>query len=151
MVEAHPAHDKKKGADKGIDGIIRFRDDNSGQTKKIVVQVKSGKVGVGQVSELCHVVEREKAAMGVFITLEKVTLPMKREAAAFGSYIPEHYPDRKYPKMQLLEVEDLLLKRAEVQYPKTLAPQATFKKAAAKKKAPKESDKNHPEAMFKHC
>ena len=36
----------------------------------------------------------------------------------------------------------------EIKYPKTLAPQATFKKAAAKKKAPKASDRSHPEAMF---
>ena len=49
--------------------------------------------------------------------------------------------------MQLLTIEELLA-GAEVKYPKTLAPQTTFKKAAAKKKAPKESDKGHHETMF---
>lgn len=49
--------------------------------------------------------------------------------------------------LKLLAIEELLA-GAEVKYPKTLAPQATFKKAAAKKKAPKASDKGHPEAMF---
>jgi len=49
--------------------------------------------------------------------------------------------------MQLLTIEELLA-GAEVKYPKTLAPQATFKKAATKKKAPKSKDKSHPEAMF---
>ena len=36
----------------------------------------------------------------------------------------------------------------EIKYPKTLAPQATFRKAAAKKKAPKAGDMRHPAAMF---
>jgi hypothetical protein len=148
LVEAKPAQDKKKGADSGIDGYINFFDDESGQAKKVVVQVKSGHVSVHQVRDLCHVVEREKATIGVFVTLEKPTGPMKTEAAGFGFYTPEHYPDRKYPRMQLLTVEDLLVHKLEVQYPKTLAPPATFKKAPTKKKTPKPSDKSHPDAMF---
>jgi site-specific DNA-methyltransferase (adenine-specific) len=147
LVEAKPAQDKKKGADTGIDGYINFFDDESGKAKKIIVQVKSGHPQVHHVRDLCHVVDREKAVMGVFVTLEPPTLPMKKEAAGFGFYTPEHYPDRKYPRMQLLTIEELL-GGAEVKYPKTLAPQATFKKAAVKKKAPKASDKSHPEAMF---
>jgi site-specific DNA-methyltransferase (adenine-specific) len=147
LVEAKPAQDKKKGADTGIDGYINFFDDESGKAKKVVVQVKSGHVSVHQVRDLCHVVDREKATLGVFVTLEAPTGPMKKEAAGFGFYTPEHYPDRKYPRMQLLTIEELLA-GAEVKYPKTLAPQATFKKAAAKKKAPKASDKSHPKAMF---
>ena len=147
LVHAKPAQGEKKGADRGIDGVINFFDDESGKAKKIVVQVKSGHVSVHQVRDLCHVVGREKAVMGVFVTLEAPTLPMKKEAAGFGFYTPEHYPDRNYPRMQLLTIEELLAD-AEVKYPKTLAPQATFKKAAAKKKAPRSSDRGHPEAMF---
>jgi hypothetical protein len=104
-------------------------------------------VGVHQVRDLCYVVDREKAVLEVLVSLDKPTSHMKEEAAGFGFYTPEHYPDRNYPRMKLLTVEELLA-GAEVQYPKTLAPQATFKKAAAKKKAPKTSDKSHPEAMF---
>ncbi len=146
LVEARPGQDKKKGSDKGIDGFINFFDDESGKAKKIVVQVKSGKVQVNHVRDLCHVVDREKAAIGVLVTLEKPTSHMKEEAAGFGFYVPEHYPDRKYPRMQILTIEELLA-GAEVKYPKTLAPQATFKKAAAKKKVPK-NGQEHPEAMF---
>ena len=72
---------------------------------------------------------------------------MKKEAAGFGFYKPEHFPGKEYPRMQLLTIEELL-SGAEVKYPKTLAPQATFKKAAAKKKAPKGKDRSHPDAMF---
>jgi site-specific DNA-methyltransferase (adenine-specific) len=149
LVGAHGDQDKKKGADHGIDGAIKFNDDQSGKSKKIIIQVKSGHVSVHQVRDLCHVVEREKAVMGVFVTLDPPTLPMKKEAAGFGFYTPEHYPDRTYPRMQLLTIDELL-SGAEVKYPKTLAPQATFKKAAAKKKAPKGGDKSHPEAMFEN-
>lgn len=112
-------------------------------------QVKSGHVSVHQVRDLCHVVEREKAVMGVFLSLKSPTFPMKKEATGFGFYTPDHYPDRKYPRMQLLTVEELL-SRAKVQYPETLAPQATFKKAAPKKKAQKAVDQSHPEAMFEN-
>jgi site-specific DNA-methyltransferase (adenine-specific) len=149
LVDAKPAQDKKKGSDKGIDGYINFFDDESGKAKKIVVQVKSGHVSVHQVRDLCHVVEREKASIGVLVSLEKPTSHMKEEAAGFGFYTPEHYPDRKYPRMQLLTIGELL-SGAKVQYPETLAPQATFKKAAAKKKAPKAEDKSHPDAMFEN-
>lgn len=145
LVEARPAQDKKKGSDKGIDGFINFFDDESGKAKKIVVQVKSGKVGVAQVHELCHVVEREKAVIGAFVTLQKPTGPMKKEAAGFGFYEPEHFPEKKYPRLQILTIEELLA-GAELKYPKTLAPQATFKKAERKSKAKKKTD--HPEAMF---
>ncbi len=91
--------------------------------------------------------EREKAVIGVLVTLEKPTSHMKEEAAGFGFYTPEHYPDRKYPRMQLLTIEELLA-GAEVKYPKTLVPQATFEKAAAKKKAPKGKDRAPTEVMF---
>ena len=130
----------------GNTGHVTFYDD-SDEAKKTVVQVKSGHVSVHQVRDLCHVVDREKVAIGVLISLDKPTSHMKEEAAGFGFYTPEHYPDRKYPRMQLLTIEELLAD-AEVKYPKTLAPQATFKKAAAKKKAPRSSDRGHPEAMF---
>ena len=45
LVDAFPAQDKKKGADKGVDGVIYFKDDAGGAHKKIIVQVKSGAVG----------------------------------------------------------------------------------------------------------
>ena len=90
LVEARPAQDKKKGADSGIDGYINFFDDNSGKAKKIIVQVKSGHVTASQIRDLKAVVDREKAVIGVFITLEAATKPMKQEALAAGYYSPEH-------------------------------------------------------------
>jgi site-specific DNA-methyltransferase (adenine-specific) len=65
-------------------------------------------VGVHQVRDLCHVVEKEKAVIGVLVSLDKPTAHMKEEAAGFGFYPPELYPDRKYPRMQLLAIDELL-------------------------------------------
>lgn len=105
----------KKGADKGIDGIINFIDDNSKKGKRILVQVKSGKVSSRDIRDLVGTVNREKAAIGVFITLESPSKPMSKESATAGFY---HSPgwNQKYPKIQILTIEQLL-NGQEVQMP----------------------------------
>lgn len=127
LAGARPAQDKKKGADKGIDGYIYFQDDESGDAKKVVVQVKSGHVGSAIVRDLKGTVEREKAQIGVLVTLQKPTGPMKKEALEAGYYEPEHFPGKKYQKLQILTVEDLLQEKV-IEYPR-MGPDATFKKA----------------------
>ena len=85
LVGAQPYQGKKKGADTGIDGVIYFTDDN-GPAKKIIVSVKGGEtVGVAQVRDLAHVVAREQAALGLFVTLAPPTKPMKVEAVDRGA------------------------------------------------------------------
>ena len=99
----------KKGADKGIDGVINFfEQDEKGKPKarKVVVQVKSGKVGRKDIHELRGVIEREDAAVGVFITLELPTQPMLKEALEAGYYESEFW-DRRYRKLQILSIRDL--------------------------------------------
>jgi site-specific DNA-methyltransferase (adenine-specific) len=125
LIDARPVH-YKKGADHGIDGVIHFFDDNSGRAKKAVVQVKSGHVKVGDVRDLKGVIEREKAEIGFFITLESPTSPMLKEAAAAGFYIPKHFPGYKFPKLQILTIEELLNGK-QAEYPRMNV--ATFKKA----------------------
>ena len=93
----------KKGADTGIDGFYYFND--GGTTKKAVVSVKSGKVGVSQIRELNAVVEREKAEMGFFLTLEPATRPMIEEAAKNGDFKDSF--GSKYPKTQIFTIEEL--------------------------------------------
>ena len=63
----------KKGADKGIDGIIIFIDDHTRQPKRVIVQVKSGKVNSRDIRDLVGTLNRESAAIGVFLTLEAVS------------------------------------------------------------------------------
>jgi site-specific DNA-methyltransferase (adenine-specific) len=114
----------KKGSDKGIDGVIRFLDDSTGKPKRAIVQVKSGKVKAGDVRDLRGVVEREQAAMGVFITLEPASKDMLAEAAGAGFY---HSPgwNRTYPRLQVLTIADLF-NGQEVKMPMTAT---TFKQA----------------------
>ena len=72
--------------------------------------------------------EREKAEIGLFITLKPPSGPMESEAVSAGFYTPEHYPDSHYPRIQILTIEDLLTGSARAQYPR-LAPDATFRRA----------------------
>lgn len=97
----------KKGADGGIDGMIVFTDDTSGKAKRVIVSVKGGGVNVSQIRDLGHVVEREKAAIGIFLTLEKPTKPMIEEAVGKGFYHSEGW-GKDYPRIQILTVEDVL-------------------------------------------
>ncbi|MBA7586145.1 hypothetical protein ES708_28141 [subsurface metagenome] len=127
LVDARPAQDKRKGADRGVDGYINFFDDNSGKAKTVVVQVKSGHVNAAHVRDLKGVLEREKAPIGVLITLEEPTRPMLQEAVAGGFYEPEHFKGNQYPRIQVLTIRELL-EGKEAQYPH-MAPSVTFKRA----------------------
>lgn len=114
----------KKGSDKGIDGMINFVDDATGKSKRVIVQVKSGHVKSGDVRDLVGTVQREQAAIGVFITLEPPTRDMKTEAASAGLYHSVGW-GRDYPRIQILSIAELL-QGAEVKMP----PQhGTFKSA----------------------
>lgn len=115
----------KKGSDKGIDGTMAFIDDTSGKAKKIVFSVKSGHVNVSHIRDLGHVVEREKAAIGVYVTLEPPTKPMITEAVSAGFYHSDYF-GKDYPRIQILTVEDILAGRG-VSMP---SDSVTFKKAA---------------------
>ncbi len=100
----------KKGADRGIDGVINFfeRDDKGkAKARKVIVQVKSGKVSAKDIRDLNWTVEREKATIGVFITLELPTQPMIKEALTAG-YYESPFWQKQYRKLQILSIRDLL-------------------------------------------
>jgi site-specific DNA-methyltransferase (adenine-specific) len=125
LIGARPLGEKKKGADKGIDGVISFIDEVSGKAKRVVVQVKSGHIGVNSVRELKAVAANE--AIGVLITLEPPTGPMKVEAVDAGYY---HSPiwDKNYPKIQILTIDELLHGQT-VDMPPQTQTSVTFAKA----------------------
>ena len=131
LVDARPATGKK-GADSGVDGYINFFDDNSGKAKRIIVQVKSGHVNRGMIATLKGDMERENAAIGIFITLEPPTNPMNQEAIAAGFYEPESLSGDQYPRLQILTIEQLL-DGAQPEYPR-FATAATFKRAPRRKR-----------------
>jgi hypothetical protein len=99
-----PYGGKKKGADTGIDGYIYFKPDAK-TTEKAIVSVKGGEnVSVAMIRDIGHVVDREKAKIGVFITLAEPTKPMQTEAIKAGFY---ETPYGKFPKLQILTIREL--------------------------------------------
>ena len=124
LVNAVPFAGKKKGADSGIDGLIYFKPEGK-TTEKAIVSVKGGEnVNVAMVRDLAHVVDREKAKIGVFVTLAESTGPMRTEAVKAGFYETFY---GKYAKIQILTIKELFEgKRPNI----PLVDSSTFKKAA---------------------
>lgn len=123
LLHARPA-DQKKGADKGIDGRIYFHE-GQGETKQIIISVKAGRTTRAHVYELRGVVEREKAAIGVLISMQEPTGAMREEAASAGFY---ESPWGKHPRIQLITVAELLAGK-KIDCPPQSQVSTTFKKA----------------------
>lgn len=140
LVGARPAKsEQKKGADKGIDGYIYFHDDpKKKETKEVIIQVKSGHVGSGMIDALKGVVEKEKAQIGIFITFEEPTRPMKTEAVSSGYY---NSPlGHNYPIIQILTIKELL-EGKKIDYPsRARGIDATFRKAERHKEESKQKE-----------
>ena len=105
LINAQPYKGGRKGADGGVDGYIWFQPDGRNH-EKAVVSVKGGEnVDVKMIRDLIATVDREKAKVGVFVTLTEPTRNMKTEAAAAGFYeSPNH---GRFPKIQILTIADL--------------------------------------------
>ena len=127
LVGARPI-EQKKGADKGIDGRLYFHDEADSakaKTKQIILSVKAGNTTVSHIRDLQGVLTREKAQIGVLITMEKPTKPMRAEAASAGFY---KSPWGKYPVLQILTIEELLNGKT-IDCPPLGQVNVTFKKA----------------------
>ena len=97
--------------------------------KKIIVSVKGGEnVSVAMVRDLAHVVEREKAEIGLFVTLAEATRPMREEAVKTG-YYESPITGVAFPKVQILTIEGLMEGKERAQFPDLSAGGVTFKKA----------------------
>ena len=107
LIGARPWGYKKEGADRGIDGFRSFLHGSQRTYAKCIIQVKSGKVNPAMIRDLKGTMEREKAPMSVFITLEPTTSEMRAEATSTGFYFSE-VMNKDYPRVQLLTIEQLL-------------------------------------------
>ncbi|MCU0832492.1 MAG: hypothetical protein MUC58_13460 [Rhizobiaceae bacterium] len=90
--------------------------------------MKGGGVSVDQIHKLKSVIEREKALVGIFITLNEPTKPMKAEAAAAG------FADTTWgrvPRIQILTIEGLLSYSEAARLP--VVDSSAFKKAPKEK------------------
>jgi len=98
------------------------------------VSVKGGgNISVAMVRDLGHVIEREKAAMGLFVTLADPTKPMKEEAAIVGFY-DSPVINASFPKLQVLTIKGLLDGTEQARYPDLARGGHTFKKAKVEDK-----------------
>lgn len=123
LVGARPV-EQKKGADKGVDGRIYFHE-GDGTTKQVVLSVKAGKLQAVNIRELGFVVEREKAAIGVMLTLEEPTPKMRTDAASAGFY---KSPWGTHAKLQIMTVGELMSgKRLDI--PPVKQTSVTYKRA----------------------
>lgn len=119
-------NDKKKGADKGIDGRLFFHDErDASDTKRIIISVKGGTIPASHIRELRGVIDREEAEIGVLLSLQKPSKPMREEAADAGFY--DSPWGTRHPRIQIITIEELLEGKV-IDYPRTNA-NVTFKKA----------------------
>lgn len=142
LVEAQPFQGKKKGSDGGIDGLKffgiverttdlkstrRLVHKSANRTGKIVVSVKGGEyLKADDIRSLMAVREREDAEIALFISLETPTKGMIADAASAGLY--EDGAGRKFARVQLLTIGDLLSGKARAEHPDH-QPDLNFKKA----------------------
>ncbi|MHB9131553.1 MAG: DNA methyltransferase [Armatimonadota bacterium] len=96
---------ERKGGDRGIDGKVYFHG-LDGELHYAVCQVKGGHLTPSLIRDFAHVIEREKAASGFFISLETPSKGMYQEAEELGFYTAPS--GRKIPRLQMLTIHELL-------------------------------------------
>ena len=98
----------------------------NGDTKQIVISVKAGEhITSAFVRDLVGTITREKAEIGILISMAEPTREMRKEAASVGFY---KSPWGTHPRIQLLTVQELLNGK-RIDYPPSQQVNATFKKA----------------------
>jgi site-specific DNA-methyltransferase (adenine-specific) len=129
LIDAQPGNLSKKGADKGIDGNLWF-----GKTGRAIISVKAGdNVGVAMVRDLRGVIEREKADLGVLLTLTPPKSTMIAEAAAAGQHVEPGFTP--VPRLQIVTIADAMaLRERAVQLP--------ARRADSFRRAPREEDRS---------
>jgi site-specific DNA-methyltransferase (adenine-specific) len=109
---------QRKGADQGADGVVTFS--GRGNTlESAIVSVKSGHVQAANIQQLRGAMERHGGAMGLFVTLEQATKPMRQEAASAGVYHSD-VSGKDYPRVQILTIRELLEEGRRPQLPPLL-------------------------------
>jgi site-specific DNA-methyltransferase (adenine-specific) len=135
LVGAAPVEsDRKKGADKGIDGKLYFFDEGKGtKSKQIIISVKGGGLKADDVRALSGVLTREKAEIGVLLSFQEPTQKMRTDAASSGFYTSP-WTGKAYQRVQLLTIRELM-EGKRIDYPVPEHTNVTLKVAPKTKKA----------------
>ena len=107
----------RKGADGGVDGTQFFPTKfGSDEVGKVLYQVKSGGVGRKDIAQLRGDMLGNGAQLGVFITLEEPTAPMRTEAQKAGSYQLE-LMQKSLPVISIVTARDIIEAGARLELP----------------------------------
>ena len=126
-VGGQPYKGGKKGMDRGVDGYLHLRDAEN-QPQLAVISVKGGATNSAHIRDLKGTMEREGAALGIFLTLNPPTREMEKEAASAGFY---ETGGLKFLKLQILTAAQVIDGNR---------PQVPFGHTESLKKASRESD-----------
>ncbi|MEP7319549.1 MAG: site-specific DNA-methyltransferase [Panacibacter sp.] len=117
---------EKKVAYGGYDGYLTFSFDKANK-QFALIETKSGKLTVKNLREFVHVIDKQKAAVGIFVCFEEnVTREMTKTAKDAG-HIKINGIEFPQDKIQIITVEELLQNK-QPQLPGA-AENQTFKKA----------------------
>jgi site-specific DNA-methyltransferase (adenine-specific) len=105
----------KKGADKGVDGIVYFATVNN-DSERMIFQVKSGGASRATVATLHGDMISKQAKMGVLITMDEPTKSMKEDAANAAIY---HHPlmNRDYNSIQIVTIREIVEEHKRLEMP----------------------------------
>jgi site-specific DNA-methyltransferase (adenine-specific) len=129
---------EKKGADAGIDGTVYFLSSPT-ESDKMVFQVKSGKVGRGDIAKLNSDRQREGAALATLITLEESTSGMCSEAKGLGNY-KHQLTGQNHAVVQIITVKEIIEGHKRLDLPLSVE---------ALKAAPKQPPKSEQQELWK--
>ncbi len=94
----------KQRGDRGIDGRGNLAlEPDDFDSDLVLAQVKAGKPVLGQLRDFQHVVDRDRAAVGIFITLQEVPVSWRAEAREAGTV---QFGASEYPRVQCWSIHD---------------------------------------------
>jgi adenine specific DNA methylase Mod len=125
---------EKKTADGGYDGYTTLEIDK-GKKEIVLIEVKSGNIGVAALRSFAKSVQQQKASAGVLVCFEEhITKGMRSEAKGEG-YFRQDLFDTRFDKIQIISIENLLEGKLPA-FPKSTetGPFKKAEKAVVKKK-----------------
>jgi len=84
---------------------MRSTSESFANIRTAIISVKGGGIKSGDIRDLKGTMEREGAKLGVFLTLNKPTREMEREAASAGFY---ESGGRKFLRVQILTAAEVI-------------------------------------------
>jgi len=88
------------------------------------------------IRDLIGTLKNNKAEIGIFLTLAKPTKPMVLEGINAGFYESDLYPNKEFPRIQILTIEGLMNGTERAVYPDLTQGGYNFRKAQKESDSP---------------